>query len=307
MGFRALSRHPNLAAVAGTPVGISTAAQSTLMTTLQELAPGCQLGILLGNPPRPERPSLHVFDGDAGHVLVGRFRQEFLEDLQHERRILQRLRNIPILSNSVPESVAYVQTHLGACHFRTAVAGEAAPLSITPSLRRWLMKCRFASERPASQSAFVRNLLRRTDAASAKYKELFAEATRTALTTGLETRSVPRTVIHGDFVPWNIRIDNGHANVFDWENGQLDGIPGWDEAYFHLQVGLVVSKWGPEQLLANALQLADRPPEPYTGNEYLGLVLLVIVAMAQRSDREGSSHATLLTWAIAQLIEQLHR
>jgi hypothetical protein len=52
---------------------------------------------------------------------------------------------------------------------------------------------------------------------------------------------------HGDFTPWNIRVDSrGEWKVFDWERGTLKGIPGWDWFHFIIQKEILVRRCSPD-------------------------------------------------------------
>ena len=44
---------------------------------------------------------------------------------------------------------------------------------------------------------------------------------------------VPSTIVHGDFAPWNLRTHHGKISAFDWEYGELDGLPLMDETHYH--------------------------------------------------------------------------
>jgi len=48
---------------------------------------------------------------------------------------------------------------------------------------------------------------------------------------------VPTLLVHGDFVPWNIRHSSGRGNVLvDWEWANFAGLPGHDLFQFHFSV-----------------------------------------------------------------------
>jgi len=48
---------------------------------------------------------------------------------------------------------------------------------------------------------------------------------------------------HGDFAPWNIKVNaNGRWVVLDWERGQLVGPPAWDWFHFVIQPAILVEK-----------------------------------------------------------------
>ncbi len=49
-----------------------------------------------------------------------------------------------------------------------------------------------------------------------------------------------RAVVHGDFVPWNLRESAGELAALDWEYGEPDGVEGVDAVHFLLNVGMLV-------------------------------------------------------------------
>ena len=62
-------------------------------------------------------------------------------------------------------------------------------------------------------------------------------------------RPVRLTVQHGDLTAWNARVDrNGDWCVFDWEQGDLNGLPGWDWFHFVIQNLILVKRDGPERV-----------------------------------------------------------
>ena len=66
----------------------------------------------------------------------------------------------------------------------------------------------------------------------------------------LGARSVRGVIWHGDFAPWNMKLDRrtGRCVVFDWERGQLSGVPGWDWFHFVVQPGVLVKKLSAPEL-----------------------------------------------------------
>jgi len=60
----------------------------------------------------------------------------------------------------------------------------------------------------------------------------------------LPERTVPATLQHGDFAPWNIKVSpaSGAWTVLDWERGELAGIPGWDWFHYVLQPAILVER-----------------------------------------------------------------
>jgi len=72
----------------------------------------------------------------------------------------------------------------------------------------------------------------------------------------LAGKVVRTTLYHGDFASWNVRvIGDGDFTVFDWERGQLQGIPGWDWFHFVVQTGILVKRHSPERVAATLERL----------------------------------------------------
>jgi len=67
-------------------------------------------------------------------------------------------------------------------------------------------------------------------------------ATLAAAYRDLEKITVPCGFWHGDFAPWNTRVQDGRLAVFDWESCE-DGAPlGWDTFHFSVQVASLLKK-----------------------------------------------------------------
>ena len=93
----------------------------------------------------------------------------------------------------------------------------------------------------ASESEIVRSLPERIAALSPARPELAAALG--SVTAELTRMTVPVTVIHGDFAPWNLRRRQGRLAAFDWEYGHTGGIPGIDEVHYLLQTGYLLENW----------------------------------------------------------------
>ena len=66
----------------------------------------------------------------------------------------------------------------------------------------------------------------------------------------LAERSVSATLQHGDFAPWNIKVDAQQFwTALDWERGELEGVPGWDWFHYFLQKAILVDRLGTNHLI----------------------------------------------------------
>jgi hypothetical protein len=68
------------------------------------------------------------------------------------------------------------------------------------------------------------------------------------------------TLHHGDFAPWNIRaINSQDLQAFDWERGNLQGIPGWDWFHFVVQTSILARRHSVERVAAELEELLRSP------------------------------------------------
>jgi len=118
---------------------------------------------------------------------------------------------------------------------------SAAPESLSRAaelLSRWLI---------ANQRVTLASLLawQRLGQAAA-HDELFQRINRI-----LASRQISPAVFHGDFVPWNIRVDptTGNWRVLDWERGEPQGPPAWDLFHFVVQPAILVKRLAAAQIV----------------------------------------------------------
>lgn len=55
-------------------------------------------------------------------------------------------------------------------------------------------------------------------------------------------QELPAGMVHGDFAPWNLRINSGRLFVFDWEYAEACGNPLQDFLHFHL-IPRALQRW----------------------------------------------------------------
>jgi hypothetical protein len=73
-------------------------------------------------------------------------------------------------------------------------------------------------------------------------------------------KKVHSTIQHGDFAPWNIRATSQqNLQVFDWERGQANGIPGWDWFHFFVQTAILARRCHEKRVAAEVEQLFQSP------------------------------------------------
>lgn len=216
--------------------------------TANEMPP---FALLTGNPSVPGRRfTLLLFSSDGTPVAVVK------AGLTQEARALIRKETAFVLEHS---SVAGVPPLLGTLESEQISAfatnyfdGEAPtaepPCDLDVFLRRWV---NFDETVRVADLRVWRTLL----AAIADSPLLINFAGR------LGGARVHPTVWHGDFAPWNIRISpDGKWAVFDWETGDVRGIPGWDWVHYIVSSGILIRRLETDALLMqlDALLKSDR-------------------------------------------------
>ena len=87
-----------------------------------------------------------------------------------------------------------------------------------------------------------------------------APAAWPVLRAALAGRCIRSTLYHGDFAPWNIRaVNSQNLRAFDWERGNLRGIPGWDWFHFVVQTAILARRQSVEQVAAEVEELLLSP------------------------------------------------
>jgi hypothetical protein len=85
-------------------------------------------------------------------------------------------------------------------------------------------------------------------------------ATWAVLRATLAGKCLHSTLHHGDFAPWNLRaVNSQNLQAFDWERGNLRGIPGWDWFHFVVQTAILARRHSVERVAAEVEELLQSP------------------------------------------------
>jgi hypothetical protein len=264
----------------GRSVALAVDEVSPVAGVLERVAPRATFGVYLGNSRNAGRYSVQAFSsGQPVAVAKVVAESEGRERVAHECEVLDVLSTISALAHTVPVKHEHLTVRAGEVLVTDAFGGEPCPISRTPLVRAWLDACRIGPPRLFSHSPLLRRAL-----ASAMDSDAH-ELARLAAEAVADTR-VDRTVVHGDFVPWNIRVDRGRLRVFDWEYGCVDGVPAWDELFFEAQVALVLRGADAASLAAILTSLWHTGNRTY--KHYLCAVAIIMLAdLAGRYVRRG--------------------
>jgi Phosphotransferase enzyme family len=290
----AVSRAPgNVVRSLSAPIQVRVPEASELISFINSTIDDAHLGVFMGNRTNHDRPAVHVFSEDGDLAVIGKWS---IEDKARHRQlrendILVALKRIDSLAGTTPTVLAHLKGHLGDALVTDAFVGKPAPRHLAPPLLEWLRKCHIGGEIMTCKASVIVELIQELDGLK-QHETILATAVARAIP-HLADHQVPLTVVHGDFVPWNVVLNNGYASVFDWEYGHIEGIPDWDRSFFPLQIGLLTDRWDAPTLIRHVSLMAKSGSEFYPDLKFRALLVLVMVQIALRQVRDRERQAVV--------------
>lgn len=203
--------------------------------------------VLAGNPNAPGRRHVFlVFNSDSQPVAVvkaGASRRA-RELITHETAILSgfsgkpaglpRLRSACDLENLSAFAMDFIE---GTC------PDEDSTVTLEEIFSSWVGN--EAEVALADIPAIQRLLEKNTDTTTASILNQAA------------TNRVLPVLMHGDFAPWNVKVDGGAWTVLDWERGERVGVPAWDWFHFVIQPSVLVKREPTEATVSRLAELFE--------------------------------------------------
>jgi hypothetical protein len=174
---------------------------------------------------------------------------------------------------------------------QTPLAGTPAPLALGESHQKFLRSLQTPNRQSAASVEMVKDLRSRLSGESQLLDIL------DAVMPSLESFDVPVTILHGDFAPWNLRINGGQIAAFDWEYAQLAGLPLVDELHYRLQVGMMLENWdiaAAERAVAGWCEARPMSLEPPQARA-IAIVYLLDALARLLGEGYGQQHE-MITW-----------
>lgn len=139
-----------------------------------------------------------------------------------------------------PEPIVKIDLSSGKAILLSAIPGNHLFPELPPSedLIRWVMGWKSDKEFSIHEHPWFSVVSN----AGSQHIERWKEA--------LSDRVWPVVPVHGDFAPWNIIENKGHYSILDWEYATPYGFPYVDLAFYILQVGALIKRWGPAKAQA---------------------------------------------------------
>jgi hypothetical protein len=166
------------------------------------------------------------------------------ERVRHEAAILRRLWDFPLLHPHIPRVLYAGEWSDGFILFQSPGPPSPSPVAFGPLHEDFLRTLRgtYEVEKPGREVVEGVNA-RWQKAAPLLDPELRALGER-ALERALremDGTTIPCGLTHGDFVPWNTRVDDGRLFLFDWESATGDTPFIWDVFHFQVQVARMLN------------------------------------------------------------------
>ncbi len=178
--------------------------------------------------------------------------------LEHEAQILPALAALPGPCSLAPRLLFGGEIDGVYATIQTPVVGRPVGSRLTPAHLRLLDALRGREVKPAAATGMIGSLRTRLRDAPSPWRGLSEVLDR--LTPTLERLAVPTTIVHTDFVPWNLREKGGVIAAFDWDAAELDGLPLYDELHHELIVGYLVKRWTVERASRHLQEIASSAP-----------------------------------------------
>lgn len=283
----------------GEPVLVATRGSSLVVDALKAQAPGAKIGCFLGNEQNAGRTTVIGFvDGIARVVAKVITEREGQQRAVAEAALLRVLASEGHLPGTIPRLVNLLHFHLGSVVLTDAFTGSPCPMHINSALSGWLDGCVLSA---VSKPALSTELADRVQASTANSIALASAVVRSRA--NLKDILVNRTLVHGDFTPWNVLMDKGQARVFDWEYGTVDGLPEWDAAYFMTQVGINHLGWD-SAVLARKLDARVTSGSRFyqASTAYRAVLVLMLADLSARCWRRQAPREARLTEQACLLI-----
>jgi hypothetical protein len=181
--------------------------------------------------------------------------------------------------------------------------GDRAGIGIGSLERRFLAQLSADAKRAALETEAIRALLRRVERLSPQRPALLS--TLNAVLPDLANLIVRRTIVHGDFAPWNLREHGGRLRAFDWEYAVLDGLPWMDELHHRLRVGLLLGNWSTRRALEEVRRLMAVPTPDMTARARLLLSLVYLINSIATRLEDGANDQDQLVQRHTDLLAAL--
>jgi hypothetical protein len=252
-----------------------------LQAMLARLFPGVKLHLALTSgapePAKNRKTSVAVLDGQgklraflkvAGSPLSRRL-------LEHEASVLQAIGSDTSKARRAPRLLFAGDVEGRYITVQTPLHGKPVLADLNDAHLAFLRSLHTDENKFASETALVGGLLPRVESLEPPRPELAAMLEHAMPV--LEALTVPSTIVHGDFVPWNLRGQGGEISAFDWEYAQIDGLPLMDQTHFIIQHRYELRSGTPQEAYRDLCSFAASGPMGFSTEQVQGIQLVYLI------------------------------
>jgi hypothetical protein len=201
----------------------------------------------LGTPNRFRKLTIQVMrpDGEILGYIKLPLTEAATERVRHEAEVLRRLWDVTALRGHIPKVLHAGNWENGYILFQSRGPSYPGPIQFNNLHEDFLQKLRGLPQVQKPGEALVKEVAARWQRAEPSLDSAWRALGRAALMKAeqeLGGATIPCGIMHGDFAPWNTRVENGRLYAFDWESAAWDAPILWDLFHFHVQVASLLNK-----------------------------------------------------------------
>ncbi len=213
-------------------VTIATRQDPAIANAITSLFPGrnVRLSFAAGTPGPMRKPTVVSLDGDGRALAYGKVATSPVSEalVRNEALILRAISGASKLLPLAPRLLLEANCDGRTVVVTSSLGGSPVAAKFGREQRRFFAELQADSAEPVFRSPFLARLDRRVTKAGEEQARQLLNSARLALATA----ELPRTLMHGDATPWNMRRKQGAIAAFDWEYGLIDGLPVLDELHY---------------------------------------------------------------------------
>jgi hypothetical protein len=236
-------------------------------------------------------------DGEILGYIKLPLTEEASERLRHEAKTLEYLSSFSELSPYVPKLLHAGGWGDGYIVFQTGSPTQGGPTEFGPLHQKFLETLWGVRRVSKPGHLLLKEVATRWRKAEPHMDSLwqtlgagaFAKASRE-----LSGVNISCGIMHGDFAPWNTRLNEGRLFVYDWEWASLEAPNSWDIHHFRVQVTSLLDKKGGSDLLLGQ-----------TPGDRASFLLYILNTACQFFEEKNSDGHPGLAWRQKLLMKEL--
>jgi hypothetical protein len=194
----------------------------------------------LGNPGPVQKLTVQVMrtDGKILGYLKMPLKPGAEQRLRNEAKTVQKLHGFPKMRAHIPRLLFAGSSDGRYVVFQSAIEGQAGPVRMTEHHEDFLKLLQSCESVMVPGRKLVQRIAQRWEKVAPRletnWQRLGREALRVA-SRELDSVAIECGVQHGDFAPWNTRVQPKGLILFDWESATWEAPVLWDRFHFLAQ------------------------------------------------------------------------